>query len=113
MYSNYHSLKQSIDKEIAGQSSVLNKFPDQIGRPIVQACAKHLAQYTSSQLPFSMPFKSSPNDTIVSSMKDSISTSGNQTGSLTTAVADTNEKSNIIDLDTVEQVNWTLEVSCS
>jgi hypothetical protein len=113
MYSNYYSLKQLIDKEITGQSSVLNKFPDHIGRPIVQVCAKHLAQYTSSQLPFTMPFKNSPNETTSGLIKDSSSINTNLTGSITTnyIIGESNDKLNIIDLDTVEQVSWTLEVS--
>ena len=52
MYSNYNSLKDSIQREIENQKSVLNKFPEHISRPITQSCSKYLAQFTSYQLPF-------------------------------------------------------------
>ncbi|CAF0795146.1 unnamed protein product [Brachionus calyciflorus] len=52
MFSNYTSLKDQIEKEIENQKSVLNKFPESISRPITQSCSKHLAQFTSFQLPF-------------------------------------------------------------
>lgn len=52
MYHGYNSLRESIQKEIEGQKSVLNKFPESIGRPITQSCSKYLAQFTSYQLPF-------------------------------------------------------------
>jgi hypothetical protein len=110
MYSNYYSLKQLIDKEIGGQSSVLNKFPDHIGRPIVQVCAKHLAQYTSSQLPFNMTYKTNPNETTSGLLKESLGATTTASVTTTNIIAESNEKLNIIDLDTIEQVNWTLEV---
>lgn len=52
MYHGYNSLRESIQKEIESQKSVLNKFPESIGRPITQSCSKYLAQFTSYQLPF-------------------------------------------------------------
>lgn len=52
MYTSYNSLRDVIQKDIENQKSVLNKFPEQISRPIAQSCSKHLAQFTSFQLPF-------------------------------------------------------------
>ena len=52
MYTSYNSLRDVIQKDIENQKSVLNKFPEHISRPIAQACSKHLAQFTSFQLPF-------------------------------------------------------------
>jgi len=48
----YNSLRESIQREIGSQKSVLNKFPESIGRPITQSCSRYLAQFTSYQLPF-------------------------------------------------------------
>lgn len=52
MYHSYNSLRDSIQKEIENQKSVLNKFPENISRPITQSVSKHLSQFTSYQLPF-------------------------------------------------------------
>lgn len=97
MYSNYYSLKPQIDNEVLSQHSVLNKFPEQISRPITQSCAKYLAQFTSLQLPFK---------------SQTTSTSNEQQINLQVALASNenlNRQSNFIELDTVEQVNWALE----
>jgi hypothetical protein len=55
MYNNYNSLKESIQKEIDNQKSVLNKFPENISRPIAQSCSKYLAQFTSYQFIYKLP----------------------------------------------------------
>lgn len=139
MYNNYHSLKASIDKSISSQHSVLNKFPESIARPITQSCAKHLAQFTSHQLPLSLSTYTSSSNTNSSTSTPSNKvttselTSNNlaretssapySQSSITTASivssanantsqssSDKTEKPNIIELDTIEQVNWALEV---
>ena len=115
MYSNYPSLKSSIEKETNSQQSVLNKFPDTIARSIVQACAKHLAQFTSSQLPFN--YHSSKIDRTSSeisnySNRDShyFQQPSTNTGSIISGDSN-NDKYNFIVLETNEQINWVLEVS--
>jgi hypothetical protein len=158
MYSNYNSLRENIQKEIENQKSVLNKFPENISRPITQSCSKHLAQFTSYQLPFKYDKQQQPQEISTNSFNNqnnsnnlvnnatnntnnlnastnislnnnnsggqssvsnnssnnagstnpnSASTSGNSNMSNENA---NNEKTiNIIQLETVEQVNWTLE----
>lgn len=134
MFNNYHSLKASIEKSISSQHSVLNKFPENIARPITQSCAKHLAQFTSHQLPLSLSNSNSvssttPSNKVTTSELTStqISREASNTpysqSSITTAsiVSSSNantsqssgdkaDKTNIIELDTIEQVNWALEV---
>lgn len=130
MYANYHSLKTAIEKDIYSQQSVLSKFPDQIARSIVQACAKHLSQFTSSQLPLTFNIKSerSLNDLSINSTsstnRDSIhhhhshyqsfhSQHGqhyNQHHNHHHSNHHNDIYSSIIVLETAEQVNWVLEV---
>jgi hypothetical protein len=47
MYNSYNSLRDEIQHQIENQKSVLNKFPENLSRPITQSCSKHLAQFTS------------------------------------------------------------------
>lgn len=122
MYKSYNSLREIIQKDIENQKSVLNKFPDHISRPITQSCSKHLAQFTSFQLPFksdkqstdsnsqnqsqyssnaNIPIKYDSSNQTVSNTSQSSNTAGNETN--------LEKQMNIIQLDTVEQVNWTLE----
>jgi hypothetical protein len=114
MYSNYQSLRPSIEKEINNQQSVLNKFPDNISRLIVQACAKHLAQFTSSQLPFNYHSSKIDKTSSESSNYSNRDSHYFQPPSATTASILSgdlnNDKYNFIVLDTSEQINWVLEV---
>jgi hypothetical protein len=114
MYSNYQSLRPSIEKEINNQQSVLNKFPDNISRLIVQACAKHLAQFTSSQLPFNYHSSKIDKTSSESSNYSNRDSHYFQQPSATTASILSgdlnNDKYNFIVLDTSEQINWVLEV---
>ena len=77
MYHNYNSLRESIQKEIENQKSVLNKFPENISRPITQSVSKHLAQFTSYQLPFKSE-SNNPNNQKQDSNQDSNSATSNQ-----------------------------------
>ena len=115
MYSNYQSLKSSIEKEISNQQSVLNKFPDSIARSIVQACAKYLAQFTSSQLPFSNHSSTkadrTSSETSIYSNRDSHHFQSSTNSTITSFSDLNNDKFNFIVLETSEQINWVLEVS--
>ena len=119
MYSNYQSLKSSIEKEINSQQSVLNKFPDNIARLIVQACAKHLAQFTSSQLPFNYHSSKiqdkTSSETSNYSNRDSHYFQQQPSGTTASILSGdlNNDKYNFIVLDTSEQINWVLEVTYS
>jgi hypothetical protein len=123
MYNSYNSLKESIQKEIENQKSVLNKFPDHISRHITQSCSKYLAQFTSYQLPFKSDKLNE--ETRLTSNQSQKNQYVNVSGTNSTAINNSNlnlqqnanlndpniDKSNIIQLDTPEQVNWTLEAS--
>lgn len=148
MYHGYNSLKETIQKEIENQKSVLNKFPDSISRPITQSCSKYLAQFTSFQLLFKSDAHHTQSNRLsvdqsvaevslallanqtLGSVSQTLSVVSNAGGnasenssnrqlsvSLSTGsgssgmneTANSLEKVNIIQLDTVEQVNWTLE----
>jgi hypothetical protein len=133
MYKSYDSLREIIQKDIESQKSVLNKFPEHISRPIAQSCSKHLAQFTSFQLPFKsdtntnskqQPSQQDPtgagqtssnqsNQNIAnnsSQQKSDLSgSSGLTSGSSNDASSNHEKQMHIIQLDTVEQVNWTLE----
>ncbi len=130
MYKSYDSLKEIIHKDIENQKSVLNKFPENISRPIVQSCSKHLAQFTSFQLPFKsdnnskqQPIQLDQINTNQTSNVQSIQNTFNNinqhksdlgsisgpTSSNTNEIGNHEKQMNIIQLDTVEQVNWTLE----
>ena len=113
MYSNYNSLRENIQKEIESQKSVLNKFPEHISRPITQSCSKYLAQFTSCQLPLKSDKQQTQDaNSLMTSMGNALatpaasSTSSNNNSSQNSEA--TSERA-IIQLDTVEQVNWTLE----
>jgi hypothetical protein len=166
MYSGYNSLKETIQRDIESQKSVLNKFPESISRPITQSCSKYLAQFTSYQLPFKSDTHHSSSATgqpstaakfFLDPAAESASAAAANSAGLplvsttthlnhynhhhnhhhphsghvaqavggsavtTTATgvvissnsnsntSDAADKVNIIQLDTVEQVNWTLE----
>lgn len=102
MYHGYNSLRESIQREIESQKSVLNKFPESIGRPITQSCSKHLAQFTSFQL----PFKAEPTATTTSSIGNvtnvtSSANTGSSSSSSTTGGTKTNQQAsdNLSDLN--------------
>lgn len=105
MYHNYNSLRESIHKEIENQKSVLNKFPEQISRPITQSVSKYLAQFTSYQLPLKSEAKSTDGDSQQQQSNLQTASSGNNSGNN----LDQSNGSMIIQLETIEQVNWTLE----
>jgi hypothetical protein len=136
MYNSYNSLRESIQREIENQKSVLNKFPDSISRQITQSCSRYLAQFTSYQLPFKSDKISVELATQITQTTTTTSTSTTtqsqsksqyasnstnasinnsstmQQNSSSNSGGDSNlDKSNIIQLDTPEQVNWTLEVN--
>jgi hypothetical protein len=82
MYSNYNSLKESIQREIENQKSVLSKFPENISRPITQSCSKYLSQFTSYQLPFkyettTKTTQSNEQSTVISTNASSFSSTNN------------------------------------
>jgi hypothetical protein len=119
MYHNFNSLRESIQKEIESQKSVLNKFPEHISRPITQSVSRYLAQFTSYQLPLKPDRSSNPQD--LAEMITSSTNSNNASSSLASAnssstnsnsgshINDGSDKTHIIQLETSEQVNWTLE----
>jgi len=130
MYKSYDSLKEVIQKDIESQKSVLNKFPEHISRPIAQSCSKHLAQFTSFQLPFKsdtnannkqQPSHQDPTGAGQTSSNQNIpnnfsqqkadfsSISGPTSCSSNDAGSNHEKQMHIIQLETVEQVNWTLE----
>jgi hypothetical protein len=127
MYHNYNSLRESIQKEIENQKSVLNKFPEQISRPITQSVSKYLAQFTSYQLPLKPSTDRNSQQQLESSGESNAhaaNTAGGPGGSNNnsgnnlndnadkTAAAtahNNNNNNNAIQLETPEQVNWTLE----
>jgi hypothetical protein len=128
MYHNYNSLKDSIYKIIENQKSVLNKFPESISRPITQSCSKHLAQFTSYQLPLNRQANTTTGHQDGHHQADQNSASSSTNANLThSSSANSNsgssinennnnnynqndkQSSHIIQLETVEQVNWTLE----
>ena len=143
MYHSYNSLREPIQREIESQKSVLNKFPDNISRPITQTVSKYLAQFTSFQLPFksekqqqqqqqqqqqpqqlqSLNAQQQQQQQITNSSVDLVNMSVSaQLSSSSMAIQsrqvnnkgntsqDQVDKLNIIQLETSEQVNWTLEV---